>query len=179
MTENKTQIKTAPAVVVMGVSGSGKSTIAEGLAQLLGGQYVEADALHPADNVAHMAAGKPLNDAMRWPWLTALSHEIAERAADAPDQPVVTACSALKRIYRDHIRQHLPGVIFVYLDGDYDLIASRMAARQDHFMPTTLLDSQFATLEIPKQDEGAIHVSIAPPIDAVIRAAYQQLKPRL
>lgn len=151
-------------IVVMGVSGSGKSTVARGVASALNGTYVEADDLHPAENVAHMAAGKPLDDAMRRPWLQRICKEMVA----CPDSVVVTACSALKRDYRTLMRHAVPGLKFVYLDGSKSLIASRMAARKDHFMPLSLLDSQFATLEAPTKDEGALHVSIAPPISEVV-----------
>lgn len=151
-------------IVVMGVSGSGKSSVARGVAETLGGTYLEADDLHPAENVAHMAAGKPLDDAMRAPWLERICQEMMA----CTDPIVVTACSALKRDYRSLMRRNIPSLKIVYLDGSKSLIASRMAARQDHFMPLSLLDSQFATLEIPTTDEGALHVSIAPPLVEVV-----------
>lgn len=151
-------------IVVMGVSGSGKSSVARGVAETLGGTYLEADDLHPAENVAHMAAGKPLDDAMRAPWLERICQEMMA----CTDPIVVTACSALKRDYRSLMRRNIPSLKIIYLDGSKSLIASRMAARQDHFMPLGLLDSQFATLEIPTTDEGALHVSIAPPLVEVV-----------
>jgi len=151
-------------IVVMGVSGSGKSSVARGVAETLGGTYLEADDLHPAENVAHMAAGKPLDDAMRAPWLERICQEMTV----CTDPIVVTACSALKRDYRSLMRRNIPSLKIVYLNGSKSLIASRMAARQDHFMPLSLLDSQFATLEIPTTDEGALHVSIAPPLVEVV-----------
>jgi carbohydrate kinase (thermoresistant glucokinase family) len=147
-----------PVLVVMGVSGSGKSTIAEPLAQRLGWPFEEGDTLHPAANVAKMKAGIPLDDADRAPWLTAIAGWIAERLR-AGTGGVVT-CSALRRAYRDRLREAGSGVTFVFLEGSKPIIAARMAARHGHFMPAALLDSQFATLEVPTPDEHAIVVDV-------------------
>lgn len=141
----------------MGVSGCGKSTVGAALAAALGRPFREGDALHPAANVAKMAAGIPLEDADRWPWLGA----IAARVAADPAPVVVVSCSALKRSYRDVLRKGAPGVVFVHLHGDFDLIAQRQGARQDHFMPSSLLQSQFDTLEPLADDEEGVVIDVA------------------
>jgi gluconokinase len=152
----------APAVepvvlVVMGVSGSGKSTVAGVLAGRLGWDFEEGDDLHPPENVAKMAAGHPLTDQDRQPWLARVAAWIREHT-DA-GRPGLITCSALKRAYRDLLRgEH---VVFVYLAGTREEIARRLAARHGHFMPAALLDSQFATLEEPGADERAITVDIS------------------
>jgi gluconokinase len=147
----------APVLVVMGVAGTGKSTIAGLLAGHLGWDLTEGDDLHPPANVAKMSEGIPLTDEDRWPWLVKIAEWIdAQTAAGAPG---IVTCSALKRSYRDRLRR--PNVIFVYLAGARELIAARMAARMDHFMPTALLDSQFATLEEPGSDESVIKVDLS------------------
>jgi gluconokinase len=143
----------------MGVSGSGKSTVGAMLAGRLGWAYAEADGFHPAANVAKMHAGVPLTDDDRRPWLHAIA-EWMDRAAAAGRAAVVT-CSALKRWYRDYLREGRPYVRLVYLEGDKDLIARRMAARQGHFFPVGLLDSQFSELEPPQPGEHVLTVSAA------------------
>lgn len=157
-----------PAIVVMGVSGSGKTSIGEGLAARLGMPLLEGDQFHPKANIDKMSSGTPLNDDDRWPWLDA----IAAAMRDAPDGAIVT-CSALRRVYRDRLRARAGRqVLFVFLDGSKETIAARLADRKGHFMPPSLLASQFATLEPPGADEsGIVRVSIAPPVDAVIAAA--------
>ena len=144
--------------VVMGVSGSGKTTVSALLAAALGCQFQEGDDLHPAENVEKMHGGTPLTDADRMPWL----HKIAEEidAWRARDESGVLTCSALKRSYRDIIIGGRPDVTLVYLKGSYDLIHRRMAARHEHFMPVALLDSQFATLQEPTPDEHPIIVDV-------------------
>ncbi|NYE94285.1 carbohydrate kinase (thermoresistant glucokinase family) [Psychromicrobium silvestre] len=146
-----------PVLVVMGVSGSGKSTVAALLAGQLGWDYLEGDDLHPAANVAKMSAGIPLNDEDRWPWLLKIADWIGEHEAD--QMPGVVTCSALKRSYRDRLRQ--ANVIFVYLAGSKQEISERLSARHGHFMPPALLDSQFEALEPPAQDEAALTVQIS------------------
>lgn len=141
----------------MGVSGCGKSTVAALLAGRLGWPFVEGDDLHPAANVEKMASGHPLDDEDRWPWLARIAAWIDERRA-AGQNGIVT-CSALKRRYRDVLRG--PDVVFVHLAGSHHEIARRLIARQGHFMPAGLLDSQFAALEPPGPDEDAITVDIA------------------
>jgi gluconokinase len=162
--------------VLMGVSGSGKTTIARGVAQREGWRLVEGDSFHPPANVAKMHAGTPLTDEDRWPWLRAIAQEID--AMRARGEPAVVACSALKRAYRDILIGARKDVVLVYLQGSKSLIAGRIAARKDHFMPPALLDSQFDTLEEPGEDEHPIVVSIASPPDAVADEVVRQLKER-
>jgi gluconokinase len=148
------------AIIVMGVSGAGKSTIAGLLAQRLGFEFKDGDWFHPPENVAKMAAGTPLTDADRWPWLRAIAEHVRE--AHEQSRRVVVACSALRRAYRDVlVRSSDVPVRLVYLKGAQSLIAERVGARNEHFMPPALLDSQFATLEEPETDENPLVVSIA------------------
>jgi gluconokinase len=161
------------AVVVMGVSGSGKSTIASMLAQRLHWVYEDADWFHPKSNIEKMHHGEPLNDQDRGPWLHAIADWIdATRRADAHG---VVACSALKRAYRDILIGDRRDVRLVFLKGDFDLIARRIAARADHFMPSTLLESQFATLQEPQADERPIVVSIVPHPREIVETIVRQL----
>ncbi|MEM8626850.1 MAG: gluconokinase [Pseudomonadota bacterium] len=160
----------------MGVAGCGKSTIGEGIANHLGGVYVEGDELHPQANIDKMSAGKPLDDGDRMPWLTKVAHALIEHGGKQ-DGPVLVGCSALKRKYRDHIRDNAgKPVTFVFLDGSRELIEGRMSARQGHFMPTSLLDSQFADLQPPQDDEQFIRVDISSPPDDIIADAIAQLR---
>jgi len=159
-------------VVVMGVSGCGKSTIGPRLAAALGGDYAEGDTFHPSVNVAKMKSGQPLDDADRQPWLEAMAAALRDWSRE--DQPTVLSCSALKRKYRDILRSGSSELRFVHLVGEKGLIAARLAARKAHFMPATLLDSQFATLEPPGPDE-AITVSIDQPPDAIVAEAVKRL----
>ena len=164
----------APSVlVVMGVSGSGKSTVAALLAGRLGWEYEDGDDFHPPENVAKMHGGTPLTDADRWPWLQSIAGWIdATRTAGRHG---VVACSALRRSYRDVLIGDRPDVRLVYLQGDKQLIAARQAARLNHYMPATLVDSQFAALEEPMPDEHPIVVSVAPrPMD-IVQAVVAQL----
>jgi gluconokinase len=148
-----------PVLVIMGVSGSGKSTVAGILAGQLGWDLEEGDDLHPPANVAKMSAGTPLTDQDRWPWLDKVAEWITEHTAAG--LPGIITCSALKRIYRDRMRgDH---VIFVHLTGDRDTINQRISARQDHFMPPALLDTQIATLEPPGPDENVLEVNLGRP----------------
>jgi gluconokinase len=163
-----------PVLVIMGVSGSGKSTVAGLLAGRLGWDLAEGDDMHPAANIAKMTAGHPLDDADRWPWLARVAEWI--RARTDHGRPGIVTSSALKRSYRDKLRG--PSVVFVYLAGSRELIARRLAARHGHFMPPALLDSQFAALEPPGPDEQAITVHItnsaASEADYVIRTLNLQ-----
>lgn len=145
-------------LVLMGVSGCGKTTVAEIIAQRLRWPFEEGDALHPPENVAKMHAGHPLDDADRAPWLARVADWVDARL-DAGESGVIT-CSALKRNYRGLIARRGRDIEFVYLHGSRELIASRLAGRQGHFMPASLLDTQFATLEEPGPDEPAIRVEI-------------------
>jgi len=163
--------------VVMGVSGSGKTTIAEGVSRRLGWLLEEGDKFHPPANVEKMSHGIPLTDDDRWPWLHAIAAAIDEVRAGS--RSAVVACSALKRAYRDVLIGDRPDVVLVYLQGDKEQIAERMAARKGHFMPVALLDSQFATLEEPGPDEHPVIVSIAPPPEAIIEEVVRQLKERV
>ena len=165
--------RTPCALVVMGVSGSGKSTIADHLAQRLGWRYEDGDRFHPAGNVAKMSAGHPLTDEDRGPWLQAIADEIDRLAASR--ERAVIACSALKRAYRDILVHGRDDVRIVFLDGAQDLIAARLAGRKGHFMPPGLLTSQFATLERPSADEWPITVSIDAPVEAIVDEIVNQL----
>ena len=162
------------ALVVMGVSGSGKSTIADALAKRLGWRCEDGDRFHPASNVAKMSAGQPLTDDDRWPWLQAIADEI-DRSCKRGER-VVIACSALKRAYRDILVHGRNDVRFVFLDGTEALIAGRLAARKGHFMPPGLLASQFKTLEPPASGERAVTVSIDATIGAIVDEIIRQLK---
>ena len=137
-------------IVVMGVSGCGKSTVGRLLADNLGLDYLEGDDLHPPENVARMAAGVALTDADRQDWLQALAQRLADARANG--RGLVLSCSSLKRSYRDILRMGSPDVHFVHLHGARDLLAARMTARPGHYMPPSLLDSQLATLELPGAD---------------------------
>lgn len=148
-------------LVLMGVSGSGKTTVAAILASRLGWPLEEGDALHPQANIEKMAAGQPLMDADRWPWLAKVADWIAERL-DAGENGVIT-CSALKRSYRDLINRRGSGLIFVFLAGSKSTVAARLEARHGHFMRASLLDSQFSDLEEPATDEPALRVDTGPP----------------
>jgi gluconokinase len=160
-------------VVVMGVSGSGKTTVAKLLAERAGWRFQEGDTLHPPANVEKMSAGIPLTDADRLPWLRKIAETIDSWRAHG-ESGVVT-CSALKRSYRDIIVGDRPDVRLVYLKGSHDLIRQRMAARHGHFMPSTLLDSQFATLEEPSPDENAITVDIEGSPEKIAREIADRL----
>ena len=163
-------------VVLMGVCGCGKTAVGRALAQALDWSFLDADDFHPLGNVAKMAAGTPLTDDDRWPWLHAIAAAID--AARAGGQSAVVACSALKRAYRDILVGSRPDVVLVYLQGSHDLLARRAAARTGHFMPPALLDSQFATLEEPAPEERAIVVSVDAAPEAIVDAVITQLRER-
>ncbi|MBX9395811.1 gluconokinase [Streptomyces sp. TRM72054] len=150
-------MRTPHVVVVMGVAGTGKTTIGPLLAARLGVPYAEGDDFHPQANIAKMSAGIPLDDADRWPWLDAIGAWAHGRTGLGG----VVSSSALKRSYRDRLRAAAPGIVFVHLTGDRELIEDRMAHRQGHFMPTALLDSQFATLQPLQADETGVAVDVA------------------
>lgn len=156
----------AAALVVMGPAGAGKTTVGEALAEALGWDFVEGDELHPAANVAKMAAGHPLDDADREPWLDAIAGAIAQNLGEG--QGTVAACSALKRCYRDRLRAAVPGLGFVFLQLGADALARRLQRREGHFMPPSLLASQLATLEPPGADERVITVDGTLPPDAIV-----------
>ena len=167
--------KTPCAIVVMGVAGSGKTTIGERLAERLGWPYEDGDRFHPKRNVEKMSAGQPLTDEDRWPWLQAIADEIDRVCRQRGN--VVISCSALKRAYRDVLVHGRGDVRIVYLDGTQDLIARRLAARKGHFMPPTLLESQFKTLQPPGPDENPLTVSIDAPVEEIVDGIMRQLAP--
>ena len=152
--------------VIMGVSGSGKTTIGRVLARRLGWLFLEGDALHPPENIAKMKAGHPLDDEDRAPWLAAVAARIDQWRDDG--KCGVVACSALKRRYRDIIIGGRADVRLIYLEGSRALIGERLAQRRDHFMPASLLDSQFAALQPPTADEDSITVPVDVPVDAIV-----------
>jgi gluconokinase len=160
-------------VVVMGVAGSGKSTVGPLIAEALGGDYAEGDQFHPPANIAKMSSGQPLDDADRLPWLEAMARAI--RDWRAKERPTILACSALKQRYRDILTGGSDEVRFVFIKGSPELIAGRIGARKGHFMPTTLLDSQFRTLEEPSAD-AAIVVDAAQSPAAIAAAAIAALR---
>jgi gluconokinase len=160
-----------PIVIVMGVAGSGKTIVGALLSGKLGWTYAEADTFHPAANVAKMAAGHPLDDADRLPWLEAIGTWIDER--HAADEPGIVSCSGLKRSYRDLLRDGRPEVRVVFLDGSREVIHQRLVARHGHYMKPEMLDSQFADLEPPTSDEHVLSISVentpADIVDTIIR----------
>jgi gluconokinase len=160
-------------LVFMGVSGCGKTTVATTLAARLGWPFEEGDALHPKSNVEKMKAGHPLTDEDRAPWLEKVAKWVSERL-EAGDNGIIT-CSALKRAYRKVINRRGSGVVFVYLAGTKETIAARLAARLGHFMPSTLLDSQFAALEEPTPDEPELRVDIGPAPGVIADAVVEKL----
>jgi gluconokinase len=163
-------------VVLMGVSGSGKTTVATRLTARLGWRVLEGDTLHPHANVAKMRSGMALDDADRWPWLHAIAAEIDGWRGNGISGAV--ACSALKRSYRDILIGARPDVVLVYLKGDKQLIAGRLALRRGHFMPPALLDSQFQTLEEPTSAEHPIVASVGAAPEAIVGQIIEHLKQR-
>ena len=160
-------------VVVMGVSGCGKTTVGERLADALGWPFAEGDRYHPQANIDKMSAGIPLQDADRWPWLRALAELIGDH--ERAGQNSVLSCSALKRAYRDELRGGAPRVRFVHLHGDQAVLAARLAARTGHFFPPGLLNSQFAALEPLGPDEDGFVVDVALDPDAQVAASLRGL----
>jgi carbohydrate kinase (thermoresistant glucokinase family) len=164
----------APRIVVLGVSGCGMSTVGRRLAERLGVGFVEGDALHPPENVRRMRAGIALTDADRHGWLQAVAAELGTPSAARAG--VVASCSALRRRYRDLLRAAAPDLRFVHLHGERALLAARLAARTDHYMPPSLLDSQLQTLEPPGPDEDAWRVDIADDVDTIVGALLPRLR---
>lgn len=154
----------------MGVSGVGKSTVGALLAAALRVPFADADAFHPAANVAKMRAGTPLTDDDRWPWLDAIGAWL-----DAHPAGAVVTCSALKRVYRDRLLAARPAVRLLYLHGEPALVMARQAAREGHFMPASLMASQYATLEPPGAEEGALALALDAPPEAIVAAALAAL----
>lgn len=153
-----------PVLLVCGVSGSGKTTIGTLLAKRLGWEYAEADAFHPPANVAKMAAGHPLDDADRQPWLEAIGAFIDETTTAG--RPAVVSCSALKRAYRDQLREGRPNVRLIFLDAPIDVVRERLKDRRGHFFPAGLLESQFRDLEAPDPEEHVLRVPVGTSPDA-------------
>ena len=165
---------TPPRLVIMGVSGCGKSTVGQRLADRIGVPFLEGDSLHPPRNVALMAAGTPLTDEDRAGWLDTIATHLS---ALGPDEGLVVSCSALKRAYRDRLRLATPDLRFVHLHGARDLLAERLQRRQHDYMPPTLLDSQLRTLEIPTADEAVLTLDIAQPLDTLVAHIEHHLQP--
>ena len=160
-------------ILVMGVTSSGKSTVGQKLGTALGWPFRDADSFHPPENVVKMSSGQPLNDDDRKPWLAAIAAFVDACFRD--NTPAIVTCSALKRSYRDVIIGHRDHVRLVHLVGDKALIGARMAQRRNHFMPTSLLDSQFATLEPPQADENPLNIPVDADPDALVATILSQL----
>ena len=159
-------------IVVMGVSGSGKSTVGAALAQRLGVPFADADDFHPPANIAKMTVGSPLDDDDRYPWLEAIGRWLAERSTEGG----VMSCSALKRKYRDQLRTHCAQTEFVHLSGSPEVIAARQASRPGHFMPASLMASQFATLEPLQPDERGVTIDVDHDIDWIVARCLAQVQ---
>ncbi len=162
------------AVVVMGVAGCGKTAIGEAIAELLDAEFIEGDRLHPAENVARMARGVPLTDEDRAGWLDAVGAAIA--SANARGRGAIAACSALKRGYRDRLRVNAPGLVFVHPVVDKETARERVAQRKGHFMPASLVDSQFAILEPLQPGESAFALDGSEPVDALVGETVRRLR---
>jgi gluconokinase len=162
-----------PLVVMMGVSGSGKTTVGAALAQRLRVPFADADDFHPEANIAKMSAGVPLDDDDRAPWLRAIADWLVEHTASGG----VASCSALKRSYRDVLTQGAPHAVYLHLHGDRDVLAARVAGRPGHFMPAALIDSQFATLEGLQPDELGAVLDVAKPVDTLVDDSLAILTP--
>lgn len=159
-------------IVVMGVSGSGKSTIGALVADALGAAFVDGDSLHPQANVVKMAAGHPLNDEDRWPWLALVGAALAQSSSSG----LVVACSALKRVYRDAILSEAPDTVFLHLDGSRQVLANRLEGRSGHFMPASLLDSQLAALEPLGADEPGVVIDVDAPVATIVANAVAGIR---
>jgi gluconokinase len=153
-------------VVVMGVSGSGKTTVARAMAERWGDVFIEADKFHTASDIHKMASGVPLDDDDRWPWLRAIGEQLRDEAA--ANRRTVTACSALKREYRDLLREYAPTAFFVELDGPLDVVRERVLSRHHEFMPPSLLESQFVTLEPLEVDERGLRIAVTLPVEEIV-----------
>ena len=164
----------ASSIVVMGVSGSGKSTVGAALAQRLGVPFADADDFHPPANIAKMKAGIPLGDDDRYPWLEAVGGWLADHCGTGGGM----SCSALKRKYRDQLRKHCPQTEFVHLSGSPEVIAARQASRPGHFMPASLMASQFATLQPLEPDERGVTLDVSHDIDSIVESYLGQAPTR-
>lgn len=159
-------------LIVMGVSGSGKSSVGEGIAAALSLPFIEGDVLHPESNVQKMSAGIPLTDEDRWPWLDKIGAELAKA-----EKGVVVSCSALKKMYRDRLRQEAGGTLaFVFLDGSLEVLRDHMGKRTGHFMPLSMLDSQLSTLESPADEPLVFTQDVAHPITQIVEASVAWLR---
>lgn len=163
-------------MVVMGVSATGKSSVAQALSAELTVKFVEGDDFHPAENLAKMSAGEPLTDDDRQPWLQTLANLLELRTAAGT--PTILTCSALRRSYRDLLRTGSPTLFFIHLHADFDVLRARMGDRTKHFMPTSLLQSQFDTLEPLQPDELGAVIDVTPPLDEVVAACVAKLSER-
>jgi gluconokinase len=161
------------AVVVMGVAGCGKTAVGTALAKVVCARFIEGDRLHPPENVERMARGEPLTDELRAGWLDAVGQAV--RAAILGQEGAVAACSALKRIYRDRLRRAVPSLVFVYLDIGREEAFNRVAGRRGHFMPASLVDTQFAILEPPAADETAFFIDATRPIAEIVTVVSEFL----
>lgn len=161
----------AQAIILMGVSGSGKSSIGQALSARLGWSFYEGDNFHSPQSVEKMSRGIPLSDEDRFPWLETLSKLIYEK--NESGENIILACSALKRAYRQHLRLGNENLIFIHLDGDYDLVWSRMQTRGSHYMKPAMLQSQFDTLEVPQH---AVRIKIDQPVEAIIESIINALE---
>lgn len=166
---------TGQCIIVMGVSGTGKSTVGQALSQAMGAKFIDGDDLHPRHNIDKMASGHPLSDDDRQPWLGRLSDVIY--SLGRKNETGVLVCSALKKRYRDRLREGNPHVQFVWLQGSFDCVMTRMQQRRGHFMPEALLQSQFAALEAPDGDEpDVLGVDITPPVAQIVKHCIHQLQ---
>jgi len=168
--------KKFPPMVIMGVSGSGKSTVGALLGERLGVRFIDGDDLHPADNKEKMRAGIPLDDDDRRPWLQVVGRTLASYQQD--ESGVIIACSALKRRYRDLLREHAPEVLFLHLEGSMETLTARMAARNHEFMPVTLLASQLEALESLQPDEAHVVLDVRQPAAELAKQAVAALNAR-
>ena len=165
------------AIIVMGVSGCGKSTLAARLAEALSCPFLEGDALHPKANIDRMSAGLPLRDEDRWPWLDEIARAMNAKLEGGAS--VVASCSSLRLVYRDRFRTNLDvPPLFFWLDGSRELLAARMSSRPGHFMPTTLLDSQLATLERPEGEADVVRIELSLPLEDMLAQAQTALTVR-
>lgn len=172
MVESRSVFKPARIIVIMGVSGCGKSSVGEELSKQLDVQFLDGDGYHPPANKEKMRQGIPLVDDDRWPWLDILANALKESAGK--NAKVVGACSALRRTYRDYLTEQAgEPIAFIHLSGTKELIMSRIGVREHEYMPTSLLDSQFATLEVPKEDENVLTVSIDQTIKEIVEEVYE------
>ncbi|MCU6664653.1 gluconokinase [Silvania hatchlandensis] len=161
-------------IILMGVSGTGKTTVGQALSQAIGAKFIDGDDLHPRQNIVKMASGQPLEDSDRLPWLDRIGDVIF--SLGQKNESGILVCSALKKRYRDQLRQGNPALRFIWLTGDYDCILQRMQQRKGHFMPEALLRSQFAALEAPDESEpDIVAVDIAPDVTQIVGNALALL----